>query len=59
VAQPGGGEIKAELAYGIFGRFDLPTRINLMLDFPEVEPEMVKGLTRLPRERKGSRAGSK
>ena len=48
VAQPGGGEIKAELAYGIFGRFDLPTRINLMLDFPEIEPEMVKGFDTSP-----------
>ena len=48
VAQSGGREIKAELAYGTFGRFELPTRIKLLLDFPEVEPEMVKGFDMSP-----------
>lgn len=48
VAQSGGREIRAELAYGTFGRFELPTRINLHLDFPEVEPEMVKGFDTSP-----------
>ncbi len=52
VTQSGGKEIKAELTYGTFGGFDLPTRINLFLNFPEVEPEMVKGFDTSPREKK-------
>jgi hypothetical protein len=42
VARSGGGEIKAEILYGSFDRFELPTRINLLLDFPTVVPE-IKG----------------
>ncbi len=52
VAQSGGKEIKAELAYGTFGPFELPTRIDLLFNFPEVEPEMVKGFDTSPREKK-------
>jgi len=52
ITQAGGKEIKAELTYGTFDHFDLPTRIRLLLDFPEVEPEMVKGFDTSPRERK-------
>ena len=43
VQQIGGKEIRAEMAYGIFGSMELPTRIKLLLDFPAVEPEGVKG----------------
>ncbi|OGP61928.1 MAG: hypothetical protein A2169_13810 [Deltaproteobacteria bacterium RBG_13_47_9] len=43
VVQSGGREIKAEIAYGVFGQFELPARIRLLLDFPAVEPEMMKG----------------
>ena len=43
VVQSGGREIKAEIAYGTFGQIELPTRIKLLLDFPAVEPEMMKG----------------
>ena len=42
VARSGGGEIKAEILYGSFDRFELPTRIHLLLDFPAVVPE-IKG----------------
>jgi len=42
VVRSGGGEIKAEILYGSFDRFELPTRINLLLDFPAVVPE-IKG----------------
>ncbi len=52
VTQSGGKEVKAELTYGTFGGFELPTRINLLLNFPEVEPEMVKGFDTSPREKK-------
>ena len=52
VTQSGGKEIKAELTYGTFGGFELPTRINLLFNFPEVEPEMVKGFDTSPREKK-------
>jgi hypothetical protein len=48
VAQSGDREIKAEIVYGSFGHFELPTRINLLLDFPAVEPEMVKGFDTSP-----------
>ncbi len=43
VQQAGGREIRAEMAYETVGQFELPTRINLLLDFPAVEPEGVKG----------------
>ena len=52
VVQSGGKEIKAELTYGTFGGFELPTRINLLFNFPEVEPEMVKGFDMSPGEKK-------
>jgi hypothetical protein len=48
VAQSGGREVKAEIAYGTFGQFELPTRINLLLDYPAVEPEIVKGFDTSP-----------
>ena len=52
VVQPGGKEIKAELTYGTFDHFDLPIQIKLLLDFPEVEPELVKGFDTSPRGKK-------
>ena len=52
IAQSGEKEIKAALIYGTFDHFDLPIRIKLLLDFPEVEPELVKGFDTSPREKK-------
>jgi len=48
VIQPGGREIKAKIEYGRFSSFDLPTRIDLFLDFPASEPEMFKGFDLSP-----------
>jgi hypothetical protein len=43
--QTGGREVRAGIAYGTFGSMELPTRINLLLDFPAIEPEGVKGFS--------------
>ena len=48
VVRSGGGEIKAEILYGSFDRFELPTRIHLLLDFPAVVPERSKDFNLLP-----------
>ena len=44
LSQFGGREISVAIRYGTFGSFDLPTRIQLHLDVPAVEPNLMKGL---------------
>jgi hypothetical protein len=43
VLQFGGREIKAVIAYGNFDSFELPTRIELRLDIPSMEPNEMRG----------------
>ncbi len=43
LSQFGGREISVAIRYGTFGSFDLPTRIQLHLDVPAVEPNLMKG----------------
>lgn len=38
ISQPGGKVIKASINYASFDRFELPTRVELQIDIPPVEP---------------------
>jgi hypothetical protein len=48
LSQAGGKVIKAEITYGTFSSFELPTVIRLLLDLPAAEPGMAQGFSGLP-----------
>jgi len=48
LSQAGGKQVKAELTYGTFDGFELPTFIRLLLDLPADEPGMAQGFGGLP-----------
>ena len=48
LSQAGGKVIKAEITYGTFSSFELPTVIRLLLDLPAAEPGIAEGFSGLP-----------
>jgi outer membrane lipoprotein-sorting protein len=48
LTQTGGKEVKAEITYGSFATFELPTFIRLILNLPATEPGIAQGFGGLP-----------
>lgn len=43
LTQSGGKEVTAQITYGVFGSYELPAQIRLLLDLPPAEPAIPAG----------------